>query len=202
MMAQPTQADVYRQRLNASVPWLNHKTTHRIIESYIDVSAVIGERTIAWHYSRILAQVVIGEDCSIGGGTEIGRGSRIGNRSRIGANVFLPPNSIIGEDVFVGPGVVCTDDKHPVCGNSSYVAQPPTIRDGASIGAGAILLPGVVIGTHARVAAGAIVTKDVPDFGCVVGTPARAYEVPESWKTNPSPLAEDAMNGPVHLPLD
>lgn len=195
MMDKPTQLDNYRDRLDAQVPWLNHKTTHKQIESYIDRSALIGERTIAWHYSRILAKVVIGEDCSIGGGTEIGRGSRIGNRSRIGANVFLPPNSVIGEDVFVGPGVVCTDDKHPRCGNSEYVAQPPTIHDGAAIGAGAILLPGVVIGKHARVAAGAVVTKDVPDHGCVIGTAARAYELPEPWRT-PSPLAEDAMNGP------
>jgi UDP-2-acetamido-3-amino-2,3-dideoxy-glucuronate N-acetyltransferase len=204
MMAKPTPADVMRARLEMDgVPWMNRKTTHRHIESYIDPSAIVGERTLAWHYSRILAKVRIGEDCSIGGGTEIGMGSHIGNRSRIGANVFLPPRSIIGEDVFVGPGVVCTDDKHPVCGNSGYIAQPPTIRDGASIGAGAILLPGVTIGTHARVAAGAIVTKDVPDYGCVVGTPAREYAVPESWKTNPSPLAEDALNGPLgHLAVD
>lgn len=189
MMAKPTQADEYRDRLDAQVPWMNHKTTHKHIESYIDRSAIVGERTIAWHYSRILAKVVIGEDCSIGGGTEIGRGSRIGNRSRIGANVFLPPNSVIGEDVFVGPGVVCTDDKHPRCGNSDYTAEPPTIHDGAAIGAGAILLPGVTIGRNARIAAGAIVTKDVADGECVLGTPARPYAMPSSW----SPLLEDAL---------
>ncbi len=195
MMAKPTEADIARSRLMGDQPFLNYKTNHRLIDAFIDWSAVIGERTIAWHYSRILAKCVIGEDCSIGGGTEVGRGSQIGNRSRIGANVFLPPNTVIGEDVFVGPGVVCTDDKHPRCGNSEYVAQPPTIHDGAAIGAGAILLPGVVIGKHARVAAGAVVTKDVPDHGCVIGTAARAYELPEPWRT-PSPLAEDALNGP------
>jgi UDP-2-acetamido-3-amino-2,3-dideoxy-glucuronate N-acetyltransferase len=203
MMAKPTPLDTMRERFMADAPFVNYKTTHRIIESFIDSSAIVGERTLAWHYSRILAKCVIGEDCSIGGGTEIGRGSQIGNRSRIGANVFLPPKSIIGEDVFVGPGVVCTDDKHPRCGNSEYTAQPPTIKDGASIGAGAILLPGVVIGVNARVAAGAIVTKDVADGECVLGTPARPYDIPEPWKSNPSPLQEDALNGPLgHLAVD
>lgn len=194
MMEKPSALDNFRERFMAAAPWLNAKTTHRMIHSYIDVSAVIGERTLCWHYSRILAQVVIGEDCSIGGGTEVGRGTKIGNRSRIGANVFLPPNTVIGEDVFVGPGVVCTDDKHPRCGNSDYIAEPPTIKDGAAIGAGAILLPGVTIGRHARIAAGAIVTKDVPDHAHVLGVPARLREMPEPW----SPLAEDALS-PVTL---
>lgn len=190
MMAKPTALDNFRERFMAAVPWVNYKRTGRVIESEIDPSAIIGERSLCWWYSRVLAHVIIGTDCSIGGGTEIGRGCRIGDRSRIGANVFLPPNTVIGKGVFVGPGVVCTDDKHPRCGNSEYIAEPPTIGDGAAIGAGAILLPGVVIGKHARIAAGAIVTKDVPDHGCVLGTPARPYAMPGEW----SPLADDALD--------
>lgn len=204
MMEPPTPLDTRRHAMDMTpIPWMNRKTTHKHIESFIDPSAIIGLNTIAWHYSRVLAKCVIGDDCSIGGGTEIGRGSKIGNGSRIGANVFLPPNTVIGEDVFVGPGVTCTDDKHPRCGNSDYHAQPPTIGDGASIGAGSILLPGVVIGAHARIAAGSIVTADVPEFGCVMGAPARLRETPELWR-NPSPLADDALNPLTlaHLPID
>lgn len=194
MMAKPTALDNFRERFHAAAPWLNWKRTSRIIESHIDPSAIIGERTLCWWYSRVLSEVIIGTDCSIGGGTEIGRGCRIGDRSRIGANVFLPPNTVIGKGVFVGPGVVCTDDRHPRAGNSDYTAEPPTIGDGAAIGAAAVLLPGVRIGKHARIAAGAIVTKDVPDYGCVMGTPARLRDMPEPW----SPLAEDAL-APVTL---
>lgn len=186
MMSPPTALDKMRAlpsnaNTMAAAPWMNYKTTGRTITAFIDPSAIIGEGTVAWWYSRILAKCVIGADCSIGGGTEIGRGTVIGDRSRIGANVFLPPNSVIGSDVFVGPGVVCTDDKLPVAGNAEYTAQPPTIGDGVSIGAGVILLPGVVIGAHARIAAGSVVTKDVPEHGQVLGFPARLREHPVNW---------------------
>lgn len=150
-------------------------------QCFIDRTATVGAYTKVWAFARVLANVVIGERCSIGGGTEIGRGTTIGDRSRIGANVFLPPNTRIGSDVFVGPGVVCTDDKLPVAGNAEYTAQPPVIGDGVSIGAGVILLPGVVIGAHARIAAGSVVTKDVPEHGQVLGFPARLREHPVNW---------------------
>lgn len=156
-----------------------------IIEAAIDSSATWGEGTIIWHYARILAQVRIGKNCSIGGGTEIGRGSVIGDNTRVGANAFLPPNTVVGPNVFIGPGVVCTDDMHPhihVPGEAPYFAQPPVIEEGAAIGAGAILLPGVKIGKYARVAAGAVVTKDVVERGMVRGLPARARTMPRQWE--------------------
>jgi len=178
---------------------LNWKKTTKIIEAFIDPSATFQKGTIIWHYARVLAKCRIGFDVSIGGGTEIGRGTVIGDRTRIGANVFLPPNSVIGSEVFIGPNVTCTDDKHPMAGNTEYTAEPPTIGDGASIGAGAVLLPGVVIGANARVAAGAVVTRDVPAGMMVVGNPARWRAMPDSW-TTPSPLAEDAC--PILLTAD
>ena len=166
--------EVYERDKKGAIP--------TVPQCYIDATAVVHPTAKVWHFARVLQQVVIGEHCSIGGGTEIGRASVVGARSRIGANVFLPPNSTIGSDVFVGPGVVCTDDMHPLCGNSEYVAQPPTIKDGASIGAGVILLPGVTIGMNARIAAGAVVTEDVPDDVCVMGAPARVRPMPIRWR--------------------
>lgn len=175
------------------MPFLNYKRpsgTKGVIEAMIDPTAILGAGTIVWWYARVLANVVTGTDCSIGGGTEIGRGSTIGDRTRIGANVFLPPNSRIGADVFVGPGVVCTDDRHPRCGHADYIAEPPTIGDGASVGAGVVILPGRTIGAKARVAAGSIVTADVPDGCFAIGAPARLKAMPHDW----SPLMEDARD--------
>lgn len=152
---------------------------------YIDATAIVPSTTLAqcWHFCRILADVVMGEHCSVGGGTEIGRGSRIGDHSRIGANAFLPPNSRIGRYVFVGPGVVFTDDKHPripAPGDPPYDAQPPVVDDGASIGAGCVILPGVHIGAGARIAAGTVVTKDVPAGKTVRGVNTSGREVEPS----------------------
>ena len=142
----------------------------------IDPTAKVHQTSAVWHGARILGGVVIGHNCSIGGGTEIGRGSRIGNYSRIGANCFLPPNSVVGNEVFIGPSVSMADDRHPrihVAGDAPYTPEPPVIEDGAIIGLGAVLLPGVHIGARAVVGAGAIVCRDVPPGGHVRSEPAR-----------------------------
>lgn len=141
--------------------------------NFIDRSAQLGERVLVWHYAVILADVVIGNDVSIGSKAEIGRGTIIGNNTRISSGVFLPSNSKIGNQVFVGPNVTMTDDKMPFAGNAEYKAQPPTLLDGCSIGAGSVILPGVTIGRKAMIGAGSIVTKDVPDGAVVRGEPAK-----------------------------
>lgn len=141
--------------------------------NFIDASARLGADTKVWNFAVVLSDVCIGARCSIGSHAEIGRGSQIGDDTRIGNGVFLPSNSRIGSRVFVGPGVICTDDKFPRVNHHDYDAQPPEIGNDATIGAGAILLPGIRIGVGAFVAAGAIVTHDVPDGEAVRGEPAR-----------------------------
>lgn len=144
--------------------------------AFIDATALVDPTTPVWHFARVLAHVTVGAHGSIGGGSEIGTGSRIGIRTRIGAGTFLPPHSVIGNEVFIGPNVTFTDDVAPMVpqvGDAPYTARPPVVEDRASIGAGAIILPGVSIGVGARVAAGAIVTRDVPAHGFVRGKPAR-----------------------------
>lgn len=155
------------------------------IENFVDPTAQIMGGSVIWHYARVLAHVIIGRECSIGGGAEIGRGTTIGDRTRISSGVFLPSNSRIGSDVFIGPNVTCTDDRFPrtLKPGETYRAEPPTIEDHASIGAGAVLLPGVRIGKGARVAAGAIVTKDVPDGLAVKGFAAKRFELSEEART-------------------
>lgn len=147
---------------------------------FIDPSATVDATASVWHYAVVLADAVIGAQCNVGSGCEIGRGTVIGAYSRIGSGTFLPPNTTIGERVFIGPHVVMCDDRHPRVpspGIPSYFAEPPVIEDDAVVGAGAVLLPGVRIGRNARVAAGALVTKDVPENGFVRSEPAREREL-------------------------
>lgn len=148
------------------------------IEAYFDASATMPGDSVVWWYARVLAECRIGHCVSIGGGTELGRGTIVGNHSRIGANCFFPPHSVIGEYVFVGPGVNCADDMHPkvpMDGDEPYEARPPIIEDFAVIGIGCVLLPGVRIGHHAFVAAGSVVTSDVAPHAMVKGQPARVF---------------------------
>lgn len=141
--------------------------------NYIDQSAEIGEGTRAWHFCVVLANVRIGKRCNVGSFAEIGRGSVIGDDVRISSGVFLPSNSTVGNNVFLGPRCSFADDKHPIANNPSYYAQPPIIEDDVSVGMGAIILPGIRLGKGCRIGAGAIVTRDVPPKGHVRGEPAR-----------------------------
>lgn len=143
----------------------------------IDPSAQFGLRCVVWAWTNIMADVVCGDDVSIGSRTEIGRGTTIGAKSRIGSGVFLPYSSIVGESVFIGPNVTATDDRHPkiLSPGQRYTAEPPVIEDHVSIGAGAVILPGVRIGHHAKIAAGAIVAKDVDPHTIVKCAPARVH---------------------------
>jgi acetyltransferase-like isoleucine patch superfamily enzyme len=161
-----------------------------LISNFIDRDAIIGEGSIVWWYARVFAWAIIGNNVSIGGGTEIARSAVVGNGTRIGANCFVPNKAVIGERVFIGPLVVMCDDKHPmVCAPGTapqYDAQPPVIGDDVSIGAGSVILPGVTIGEGARIGAGAIVTRDVEPFEHVRGEPARTHALSdgaeEKWR--------------------
>lgn len=139
--------------------------------NFIDPSAVIGSHSKVWHFACIMAQVQIGEHCSIGSRSEIGLGTTIGDHSRISAGVFLPAHTTIGRNVFIGPNTTFTDDRYPRAG-AEYNAQPPIIEDGASVGAGCVILPGVRIGYGAMIGAGSVVAKDVPPGATVRGEAA------------------------------
>lgn len=138
----------------------------------VDPSATIGSGTKIWQFSTIMAGVIIGENVSIGSGCEIGRGSRIGSGTRIGHGCFMPSNSVVGRNVFIGPSVTFTDDRFPVVNNPGYHAQPPSVEDASSIGAGSVILPGVRICHGARIGAGSVVTRDVPSNSLVYGEKA------------------------------
>jgi UDP-2-acetamido-3-amino-2,3-dideoxy-glucuronate N-acetyltransferase len=122
----------------------------------------------------------IGDDTRIGPFVEIQAGVEIGARCKIQSHVFLCEGVTVGDEVFIGHGVMFTNDLRPraanaagqLLGPSEWTCSPTTVKRRASIGSGAVILP-VVIGEGALVGAGAVVTRDVPDFAVVAGNPAR-----------------------------
>ena len=142
----------------------------------IDPEVTFGKNCTVWQYSTICAGTSFGDDCVIGSCCWIGRDCKIGKGVRLNHGCFIPHGTIIEDFVFLGPGVVLTDDKRPIAGNKKYKAEPPVIREWASIGAGAVILPGVTIGSGAMIGAGAVVTRDVAATVTAVGMPARALQ--------------------------
>jgi UDP-2-acetamido-3-amino-2,3-dideoxy-glucuronate N-acetyltransferase len=118
--------------------------------------------------AKLGSGVVIGAFCFVAKGAVIGAGTRIQSHTSVWDGVEL------GEDVFVGPGAIFTNVRHP---RAAFPRAPhwdrTVVEDGASVGAGAVLVAPVRVGKCAMVGAGAVVTKDVPAHAVVAGTPAR-----------------------------
>jgi acetyltransferase-like isoleucine patch superfamily enzyme len=79
----------------------------------------------------------------------------------------------IGDDTMIAANVQLVSNNHDEYEREVLLCDEVNIKKGVWIGAGATILPGVTIGKYAIVGAGAVVTKDVPDYGVVVGAPAR-----------------------------
>ena len=114
----------------------------------------------------------IGDNCKIDAFVYIEEGVEIGNNVKIRAFTFIPMGVKIEDDVFIGPGVIFTNDKYPRA-RGKWRLYKTIVKRGASIGAGCIILPGVTIGSYALIGAGSIVTKNIPDYAIAVGQPAR-----------------------------
>jgi UDP-2-acetamido-3-amino-2,3-dideoxy-glucuronate N-acetyltransferase len=83
----------------------------------------------------------------------------------------------IGDHVFVGPGVVFTDDPHPAfCARYKECLGGVKVRRLAKIGARVTLLPGVTVGENSLIGAGAVVTHDIPAQKVAVGNPAKVVK--------------------------
>ena len=117
---------------------------------------------------------VIEDDCMIGPFVEIQAGVCIGRGSKIESHSFVCTGVTIGREVFIGHGVVFTNDLYPVI-DSTFVMRRCIVGRGSSIGSGATILP-VHIGSHAIVGAGSVVCEDVPALCIVAGNPARVIK--------------------------
>ena len=137
---------------------------------------VLGDGVLVRPYCNLYG-CTIGEGTALGAFVEVGRGATIGKRCRFQCVINVPPGTIIGDDVFIGPHVQFTNDVFPRAWVPEWNCDPVVVGDKASIGAGAVLLPGVVIGVGAMVGAGSVVVKDVKPWTVVAGNPARTIRV-------------------------
>jgi UDP-2-acetamido-3-amino-2,3-dideoxy-glucuronate N-acetyltransferase len=142
--------------------------------SVVDLPCTIGSGTRIWHFSHVMRDCVIGDDCSLGQNVFVASGVRIGRGCKIQNNVSLYTGVVLEDHVFCGPSAVFTNVVNPrseIVRKDEY--RPTLVRRGATIGANATILCGVTIGSYAFIGAGAVVTRDVPDFALMVGNPAR-----------------------------
>jgi acetyltransferase-like isoleucine patch superfamily enzyme len=142
----------------------------------VDATVNMGEDCRIWAFASIGAGVQMGDRCVIGSAVYIGHSSILGHDVHLNHGVFLPNCSRLGNRVFVGPNVTCTDDKYPRVNNPNYQAEPPIIEDDVNIGAGAVILPGVHLGKGCTIGAGAVVTRNVPAGETWIGIPAKRQQ--------------------------
>ncbi len=123
----------------------------------------------------------IAAETKIGAFVEIQKKASVGARCKISSHTFICEGVTIEDEVFVGHGVMFTNDLYPRAVNEDGSLQTETdwsvvstrVRRRASIGSNATIMAGVTIGEAALVGAGAVVTTDVADYAIVAGVPAR-----------------------------
>jgi len=162
---------------------------HPVSLDRVSSGSEIGERCVIRSSTTIYEGTVLSDGVSTGHGVLIREDSRVGERTSIGTGaqldgtvvigrgsniqsmVYLPHLTFVGDNVFMGPNAVVTNDKYP----ASRRLLGVRIGDGCVIGANATLMAGVEVGDGAVVAAGSVVTRKVEPRTVVLGVPARLY---------------------------
>jgi UDP-2-acetamido-3-amino-2,3-dideoxy-glucuronate N-acetyltransferase len=140
----------------------------------IDQGCVIGDGTKVWHFTHIMGEVTIGENCNLGQNVVICDGAKLGNNVRIQNNVSVYTGVTLEDDVFVGPSAVFTNVINPRSAiPRKHEYRLTLVKKGATIGANSTIICGHTIGHFAFIGAGAVVTRDVEAYALVVGNPAK-----------------------------
>ena len=135
----------------------------------------IGNNTSIWQFVVVMEGAKLGANCNVGSHTFIEGKVIIGDQVTIKNGVLIYDGVVIEDDCFIGPGVVFTNDIYPRSNRLGEIPddlQPIVVGRGASVGANSTIRGGVSIGEYSLIGAGAVVTKDVPSFSLVVGSPA------------------------------
>lgn len=153
---------------------------HRLIN---DVE--FGDNVVVFSFTNLYG-CRIGDNTRIGPFVEVQRGASIGANCKVQSHTFVCDGVEIGDEVFVGHGVMFINDKNPRATTGSgelqtgedWELQRTVVERGASLGSGAVILGGIRIGEGALVGAGAVVTRDVRPGETVAGSPARPLRPP------------------------
>jgi UDP-2-acetamido-3-amino-2,3-dideoxy-glucuronate N-acetyltransferase len=149
-------------------------------DAFVHSSSVVGENvklgrgTKVWHFCHLMEGACLGDDCVVGQSCFLAAGVVLGNRVRVQNHVSIYDGVVVEDDVFLGPSCVLTNVKNPraeVRRGGHY--EKTLLRRGCTVGANATVVCGVTIGSYAFIGAGAVVTRNVPDYALVMGTPAR-----------------------------
>lgn len=155
-------------------------------------------QSVTSEYIAVSSDVKLGENvrlgkfinlygCSVGSNTKIGafveiqKNASVGSNCKVSSHSFICEGVVLEDNVFIGHGVMFTNDKYPRSVNANGGLQTEAdwgvvktvVKSGASIGSNATIVCGVTIGERSIVGAGAVVTKDVPPDAIVAGNPAR-----------------------------
>ena len=183
------------------MPYFAHES------SFIDSDVIIGEKTKIWHFSHILANSIIGQNCSFGQNCVVGPNVRVGNGVKVQNNVSIYEGVEIEDDVFLGPSMVFTNVINPrafIIRKEEF--KKTLLKKGCSIGANATIVCGVTIGEYALIGSGAVVNRDVKPHALMVGVPARQIgwvsNAGNTLKFNSDGLAVDDFDGSSYRVVD
>lgn len=142
---------------------------------------LLGDGVVIFHPELVnLYGCRIGDLTRIGAFVEIQKNASIGARCKISSHSFICEGVTIEDEVFIGHGVMFTNDRFPrattgdgaLQSEADWAVIETRVCQGASIGSNATILPGIVIGKYAMIGAGAVVTREVKDYAIVAGNPA------------------------------
>ena len=147
--------------------YFRHKT------ALLGPKAKIGEKTKIWAFANIQDGAMIGKHCKISDGCFVEKGAVVGDYVTLKNGVSVFEGIIIEDDVFCGTNTAFVNDRYPRSHRKdSWVLEKTTVKKGAAIGSNSTIMCGIVIDEYAVIGAGSVVTKNVPAFTVVAGSPA------------------------------